>query len=229
MRRAMAAALWVATSIGSGAALAQTTPFPSKPFNVVLPVPPGGLQDSLARALGLELGRRWGQPVVVQNRAGGNGIVSGLAVVKAPADGHTVWMGTMAQLSNDLIPGRSVPFDPVKDLVPTVALVEAGSVLVVWQQSPAKNLQELIAYAKKNPGQLNYGSFGVGSLPHVDTIALSQQVGMEAVHIPYKGGIEILQGIMAGQITFSIVGITATLPMIKDGRLRALAYGGDRR
>jgi tripartite-type tricarboxylate transporter receptor subunit TctC len=135
----------------------------------------------------------------------------------------------VTQLSNDLIPGRSVPFDPAKDLVPVVALVDAGSVLVVRQQSAAKTLQELISYARKNPGQLNYGSFGVGSLPHLDTIALSQQTGMDVVHIPYKGGVEILQGIMAGQITFSIVGITATLPMIRDGRLRALAYGGTRR
>src|SRR4051812_34845202 len=98
---ALATALGALSAFGASSAFAQAgaTPFPSKPFNVVLPVPPGGLQDSLARALGLELGRRWGQPVVVQNRAGGNGIVSGVAVVKAAPDGHTVWMGTVAQLS----------------------------------------------------------------------------------------------------------------------------------
>jgi tripartite-type tricarboxylate transporter receptor subunit TctC len=226
---ARAAALLAALAFAATALAQSPVPFPAKPVHVVLPVPPGGLQDSLARAMGSELTKRWGQPVLVENRAGGNGIVAGNAVAKSPPDGHTLWMGTVVQLSNDLIPGRSVPFDPAKDLVPVIALVEAGSVLVVWQQSPAKTLQDLVSYAKKNPGLLNYGSFGVGSLPHIDTIALAYETGMDVVHIPYKGGPEILQAILAGQITFSIVGITATLPLIQQGRLRALAYGGTKR
>jgi tripartite-type tricarboxylate transporter receptor subunit TctC len=205
------------------------TAFPSRAVRVVLPVPPGGLQDSLARAMGIELGKAWGQPLVVENRAGGNGIVAGNAVAKAPPDGHMLWMGTMVQLSNDLIPGRSVPFDPAKDLLPVIGLVDAGSVLVVRADFPAKNLQELFAIARAKPGALNYGSFGVGSLPHIDTVALTGMTGTSAVHVPYKGGVEILQGILSGQIAFSIVGITATLPMIRDGRLRPLAYGGLRR
>ena len=116
MLRRLPTAFAVALTFTFAACNAQAQAFPTKPFHVVLPVPPGGLQDSLARALGNELGKRWGQPVVIENRAGGNGIVSGNFVAHSAPDGHTVWMGTVTQLSNDLIPGRSVPFDPAKDL-----------------------------------------------------------------------------------------------------------------
>jgi tripartite-type tricarboxylate transporter receptor subunit TctC len=220
-----AAALF-ALLAGMGATQAQT--FPVKPVHILLPVPPGGLQDSLARAMAPELGKRWGQPVVVENRAGANGIISADAVAKAAPDGHMIWMGTMVQLSNDLL-NRKMPFDPVRDLAPVIALVESGSMLVSSVQHPARNLQELIAAARAKPGDINYGSFGVGSLPHIDTEALATQAGIQVTHIPYKGGAEILQGIMGGQVTFAIMGITATIPLIRQGRVRAIAYGGERR
>ena len=222
------AAIALLTSAGAYAQSGASA-YPARPVHVVLPVPPGGLQDALARAMAVELSKRWSQAVVVENRAGGNGIVSGNAVAKAPADGHTIWMGTVTQLSNDLVPGRSVPFDPAKDLVPVIALVEAGSVLVVRSDFAARNLRELIALARSKPGELNYGSFGVASLPHLDTVALGNITNIKAVHVPYKGGAEIIQSLLSGQIAFSIMGITATLPQIQQGRLRALAYGGTRR
>jgi tripartite-type tricarboxylate transporter receptor subunit TctC len=213
-------------ALASGNLHAQN--YPTKAVHIVLPVPPGGLQDSLARAMAPELTRRWGQPVVVENRAGANGIIAADAVAKAAPDGHMLWMGTMVQLSNDLL-NRKMPFDPVKDLVPVIGLVDAGSMFVSSVQFPARTMQELFAAARAKPGEINYGSFGVGSLPHIDTEALATQAGIKVTHIPYKGGAEILQGIMGGQVTFAIMGITATIPLIRQGRIRAIAYGGQNR
>jgi tripartite-type tricarboxylate transporter receptor subunit TctC len=203
--------------------------FPTKPVSIVIPSPPGGLQDTLARATADELTRKWGQRVLVENRVGGNAIVAGNHVARSAPDGHTVFMTTVIQLSNDLIPNRSVPFDPTKDFTPVIALVEAGMVLVTSSQSQYKSLQELIASARTKPGALNYGSFGVGSLPHVDTEALSGLAGIKATHIPYRGGPETILAVQSGQIAFTITGVTPALPFIRQGRLRALAYGGLRR
>ncbi|MFM9967892.1 MAG: Bug family tripartite tricarboxylate transporter substrate binding protein [Burkholderiales bacterium] len=202
--------------------------YPTKAVHIIIPVPPGGLQDSLARAMAPELTKRWGQPVIVENRAGANGIIASDAVVKAAPDGHMLWMGTMVQLSNDLL-NRKMPFDPIKDLAPVIGLVESGSMFVASMQFPARNLPELLAAARAKPGDINYGSFGIGSLPHIDTEALARVAGIQVTHIPYKGGAEILQGILGGQVTFAIMGITATIPLIRQNRIRAIAYGGQKR
>jgi tripartite-type tricarboxylate transporter receptor subunit TctC len=223
--------LWVgicaAVLATSGAARAQS--FPWKPVSIVIPSPPGGLQDTLARAIAAELSKKWQQPVIVENRVGGNAIVAGNYVAKSAPDGHTLFMTTVIQMSNDLLPNRSVPFDPVRDFTPVIALVEAGMLLVTSPKSPYASLQELIAAAKAKPGDLNYGSFGIGSLPHVDTEALSTKAGIKVVHIPYKGGPETIQAVMSGQIAFTITGVTPALPFVRQGALRALAYGGDHR
>ncbi|MSQ50861.1 MAG: tripartite tricarboxylate transporter substrate binding protein [Betaproteobacteria bacterium] len=215
-----------------GIALACTNAFaqsyPAKAVHVIIPVSPGGLQDSLARAMAPELARRWGHSVIVENRTGANGIISADAVAKAPPDGHMIWMGTMVQLSNDLL-NRKMPFDPIKDLAPVIGLVEAGSMFVSSMQFPARNLAELVAAARAKPGEINYGSFGIGSLAHIDAEALARVTGIQVTHVPYKGGADILQAILAGQVTFGIMGITATIPLVRQGRIRAIAYGGQKR
>ena len=201
-----------------GIALACTNAFaqsyPAKAVHVIIPVSPGGLQDSLARAMAPELARRWGHSVIVENRTGANGIISADAVAKAPPDGHMIWMGTMVQLSNDLL-NRKMPFDPIKDLAPVIGLVEAGSMFVSSMQFPARNLAELVAAARAKPGEINYGSFGIGSLAHIDAEALARVTGIQVTHVPYKGGADILQAILAGQVTFGIMGITATIPLVR--------------
>ena len=207
-------------------ALAQS--YPAKAVHIIIPVSPGGLQDSLARAMAPELTRRWGQSVIVENRTGANGIISADAVAKASPDGHMLWMGTMVQLSNDLL-NRKMPFDPIKDLAPVIGLVEAGSMFVSSMQFPARNLAELVAAARARPGEINYGSFGIGSLAHIDTEALARVTGIDVTHVPYKGGADILQAILAGQVSFGIMGITATIPLVRQGRIRAIAYGGQKR
>jgi tripartite-type tricarboxylate transporter receptor subunit TctC len=214
-------------ALGLSEAIAQ--PYPVRPVHIVLPVPPGGLQDSLARAMAPELMRIWGQPVIVENRSGANGTIAGEAVAKAAPDGHTLLMVSVIQLSNDLLPGRSVPFRPMMDFVPVIQLVEAGNVLSVSPDFPAKSLLELVAVARAKPGLLNYGSFGIGSAPHIDTEALGAAFGFKATHIPYKGGPEVLQAILAGQVAFAITGLTPSLPLVRQGRVRAIAYGGKHR
>jgi tripartite-type tricarboxylate transporter receptor subunit TctC len=223
----MLAALVTVAAIAPTGSVAQA--FPSKPVSIVIPSPPGGLQDTLSRAIAAQLSTKWGRPVLVENRVGANAIIAGNYVAKSPPDGHTIFMTSVVQLSNDLIPNRSVPFDPVKDFTPVIALAEAGSVLVVSSESPYRNMQDLIAAVRAKPGQLNYGSYGVGSMPHVDTEALISMEGIKVAHIPYKGGPETIVAVQSGQIAFTITSLPPALSFIKQGRLRALAYGGRNR
>ena len=229
-RRAVAVAALCLLSLACGSAHAQSTgDFPNKPVRLILPVPAGGLQDGLARALAFELSKSWGQQVLVDNRPGASGIIAADIAAKAPADGYTVFMtDNVTWMTNQFLRNK-LPYDPVKDFAPVVGLVQAGNVLVTPVDSPAKSLQDLIAMARTKPGELNYGSFGLGSSPHVDTEALSTAAGIRLTHIPYKGGPEILQGLMGSQIAFSITGLPPALPLIRQGRIKALAYGGLRR
>lgn len=209
--------------------IAQAQPsgaFPVKAVRLVLPVPPGGLQDALARALAFELSKTWGQQVIVDNRPGASGIIAADIVAKAPADGYTVFMTDNVTWAVNQFLRSKLPYDPQKDFAPVVGLVQAGNVLVVGSDSPVKSVQDLLKAARAKPGELNYGSFGLGSSPHIDTEALSAVAGIRLTHVPYKGGPEILQGLMGGQIEFSITGLPPTLPLIRQGRIRALAYGG---
>ena len=209
--------------------IAQAQPsgaFPVKAVRLVLPVPPGGLQDALARALAFELSKTWGQQVIVDNRPGASGIIAADIVAKAPADGYTVFMTDNVTWAVNQFLRSKLPYDPQKDFAPVVGLVQAGTVLVVGSDSPVMSVQDLLKAARAKPGELNYGSFGLGSSPHIDTEALSAVAGIRLTHVPYKGGPEILQGLMGGQIEFSITGLPPTLPLIRQGRIRALAYGG---
>lgn len=209
--------------------IAQAQPsgaFPLKAVRLVLPVPPGGLQDALARALAFELSKTWGQQVIVDNRPGASGIIAADMVAKAPADGYTVFMTDNVTWAVNQFLRSKLPYDPQKDFAPVVGLVQAGNVLVVGSDSPVKSVQDLLKAARAKPGELNYGSFGLGSSPHIDTEALSAVAGIRLTHVPYKGGPDILQGLMGAQIEFSITGLPPTLPLIRQGRIRALAYGG---
>jgi tripartite-type tricarboxylate transporter receptor subunit TctC len=200
--------------------------YPARPVRLIVAVPPGGLQDTLARAMALELGRSWNQSVVVENRVGANGIIAADLAAKAPADGYTVLqVDSVSHMTNPLLRSK-LPYDPVRDFTPVIALVHVGNILVAHNELPAKNLQELIELARAKPGQLNYGSFGLGSSPHIDTEALSRAAGIQVTHIPYKGGPAVLQGLMGGEVAFSLTGLTPALPLIRQGRVRALAYGG---
>ncbi|OGA01315.1 MAG: hypothetical protein A3I00_09540 [Betaproteobacteria bacterium RIFCSPLOWO2_02_FULL_64_12] len=226
LRRAAVFLAALTAAFGAGAALAQAPAYPAKPVRLILPVPPGGLQDVLARATANELTRMWGHSVIVDNRPGATGIIAAELVSRSAADGYTVFMtDNVTWMTNQFLRPK-LPYDPVRDFAPVIGLVQAGNVLVTKPGFPAKSVQELIALAKAKPGELNYGSFGLGSAPHVDTEALSALAGIKVTHIPYKGGPDILKGLLADQISFSITGLPPALPLIRQGRIRALAYGG---
>lgn len=203
--------------------------YPTRPVRIIVPVPPGGIQDTVARAISFELTKAWGQTVLVDNRPGATGIIAAELVAKSPPDGYTLFMtDSVTWMTNQFLRPK-LPYDPVKDFQTVVGLVRTGNILVAPPDFPAANLQELIALARAKPGELTYGSFGLGSSPHVDTEAISALAGIKMVHIPYKGGPEILKGLLGGQISFSLTGLQPALPLVRQGRLKALAYGGPQR
>jgi tripartite-type tricarboxylate transporter receptor subunit TctC len=224
-----ARALAFAVSAGIAAPGFAQTAYPAKPVRLVLPVTAGGLQDTLARALAPEFARRWGQTLLVENRAGANGAIATQLVARSPADGYTILMSSSMQASNDLNPDNPASVDPTRELAPVIALVSAGNILVTTPQFPANNLRELLALAKANPGKFNFGSFGVASSPHLDMQALADLHGITATHVPYKGGADLMQALLAGQIAFTLAGLQSALPFVKQGRLKAIAYGGTQR
>jgi tripartite-type tricarboxylate transporter receptor subunit TctC len=218
-------------AIVSGGALAQggASSYPVKSVRIVIPVPPGGVQDLIARGLGQELTRVWGQSVVVENRPGAGGVAAADAVAKSAADGTSILMADDVPLVISPLLIAKLPYDAVADFTPVIALVQSSHVFVVASAFPARNLQELIAVAKSKPGAINYGSFGVGSTVHLNTEEFASLAGVRVTHIPYKGGADVLRAVVAGEVQFAIVGLTPAKPLVTQGRLRILAYTGTRR
>ena len=205
-------------------------PYPSRALHVVLPVTAGGIQDTLARVMAPEMARRLGQPVVVDNRGGANGIIASEYVAHAAPDGYTVLMTSQIQLSNDLVPGgQGLSFDPVKDLLPVIGLVSTGNIMVASPRLPVNNLKELIEYARQNPGKLNYGSWGIGSGPHIDAEAIARLSGLKMTHVPYKGGAPLVQAVLANEIDFSLMALQTALTLVRQGKLKPIAFGGAER
>jgi tripartite-type tricarboxylate transporter receptor subunit TctC len=198
-------------ALGTGASLAQT--YPSRPLRIVVPFAAGaGVLDIMGRLVGQHLGAALGQQVVIDNRPGAGGIVGAEVVARAEPDGYTLLMGNTALLVSPYLYAR-LSFDPLTDFV----------LLVVNPSVPVHSVEELITYAKARPGQLNYGSGGVGSTPYLATELLKSMTGIDVVHVPYKGGAPALADLMAGQLTFMIENVPGTLPLVKSGKLRALA------
>ena len=203
-----------------GQALAQA--YPSKPITLVIPFPPGGPTDLVARVLAKKLGEQMGQSVVVDNKPGANGNIGAMAVVKAPADGHTVLYNTSSiTLSPALY--KSLGYDVQRDLVPVALTAVVPLALVVNPNVPANNVREFVAYAKANPGKLSYGSAGNGNVTHLAAYQFVQSQGLDATHIPYKGSAPADVDLVAGQIQFMTDTINSVMPFIKDKRLKLLA------
>lgn len=225
-------AKWVALTVGI-VLIACTTPivaqqFPTKPVRVIVPVSAGGLKDILVRGIGHELSKIWGQPVIVENRLGAAHIIATEYVVKSAPDGYTILATDKPWTSNPFLYSK-LPYDGVKDLVPVVNLAQLTDLLVAAPQLPANTLQELIAYARANPGKLNYGSFGVGSITHVDAEAMAAAAGVTFTHVPYKGIADVLPALMGGQIQMAFSAVPPALPLVRQGRIKAIAYGGRQR
>jgi len=215
-----------AASLIASAAVAQG--YPSKPVRIVVPFAPGGAVDVVARAVGQRLSEQMGQPVVVENRPGGNANIGADLVAKAAPDGYTVLMGANG-LATNMALYKSLPFDTLRDFAPVARVGYAPLVLVVPSRSPSKSLQELIAAAKAKPGSLNYGSAGNGSSGHLATELLRAKTGIDVVHVPYKGGGPALTDLVGERLSFMLINPLEAIPHLKSQRLRALAVAAPKR
>jgi len=207
----------------SPAALADT--YPSRPIKLVVPFPPGGTSDTVARVLAKGMGERLGQSVIVYNQGGGGTIIGTEAVARSAPDGYTLlWMTTPFAINHTLFAKR--PYDTFEDFIPVVDVISVPLVLIVPSNSPAKTLQDLIAMAKKAPGKVAYGSSGPGGSPHLATAMFASKAGLQLNHIPYKGSAPAVMDLVAGQTDFVIDTLFLTRPQIEAGKARALAQTG---
>ena len=221
IRRLLAVCLCVL----AGASYAQ---YPSRPIRVLIPQPPGGANDTVARVFAPALGDALGQPIVVENRPGANGNVAMEAVAKATPDGYTLLLGADAQVVINPHFYPNLPFDTLKDLVPVASLVNTNMVLAVNPALPVKNFQEFIDYAKRANPPLAYGSIGNGSQHHLVMEMLKQRAHIDLLHVPFKGGGPATTALMAGEIAVAFGGNSITGPA-RAGKLRPLAVAGKHR
>lgn len=202
--------------------------FPQRTVRIVVQVPPGGLQDTIARATGQELSTLWGQPVIVENRPSAGGVVAAEGVARAAPDGHTILQtGGSTIYANEML-RKDLPYK-AEDFAPVTILIGSNNILVASPKLPANSMQEIIALARAKPGALNYGSLGIGHATHVDVEWLLREAGIKVEHVPYKGGAQALQSVASGEIAFAITGITAAIPMVRQGRIKGIGYTGLKR
>jgi len=199
--------------------------YPSHAVRIIVPFAPGGGTDVVGRILAQQLSQRLGQSFVVENRAAGSGIVGADVVAKAPGDGYTL-LFAFSSLSSSAKLISHLPYDPIADFAPVVLATTSPLVMFLHPSVPANNLKEFIAYAKANPGKLNYGSSGPGSSPHLATELLMSMAGIRMTHIPYKGIAPAITAQLANEVQMSFTPIAVGMPHAKAGRLRALASGG---
>ena len=211
----------------AGAAAAQS--WPQRPIKVIVPYPPGGTSDILARALGPGMQAAFGQPWVVENKPGATGNVGADFVAKSPPDGYTVLLGDIGSLAIAPSVVTTLPFDPVKDFAPVVMVAYSPHLLVVHPSVAAKNPKELIALAKSKPDSFNFAVSGMGGANHLAGIDFAQRAGIKWTYVPYKGGSQALTDMVGGQSNVMFNGALATYPFVKDGKLKALAVSSAKR
>jgi tripartite-type tricarboxylate transporter receptor subunit TctC len=203
--------------------------YPTKPVTILNGFPPGGATDTVLRLVGAKLSERLGQPVVIENRAGAAGTIAGAAVARAEPDGHTLLFGVAANLAVAPATMKSTPYDPAKAFAAIIEVARGPYLWMVKPGIPAGNMHEFIAWTKKNPGKVNYGSPGQGSVHHLATEMLIQAAGVEMTHVPYKGGSTAYTAMLGGEIDAMFDSMPAPLPHVKAGKLRALAVTGSKR
>ena len=214
-------------SLAASGALAQG--YPNHPITLVNGFPPGAATDTISRQLATVLGRRLGQSVVVENRVGASGTIGAASVARAAPDGYTLLFGVLSNLIIGPASLKDVSYDPVQSFAPVIEVARGPYVLVVTPAVPAKTLAEFIDYAKKNPGKLNFGSVGPGSAHHFAGEMLKRAVGIEMVHVPYKGGGPAYAGLLGGEIQVLLDTMPGPQQYVAAGTLRALAVTGPKR
>src|SRR5712672_3565880 len=211
------------------AAAAHAQSYPTKPIRIIVPYAAGGTSDILARQIGPKLSDTWGQPVVIENKAGANGNVGADFVAKSAPDGYTLLLTDLGGLVISASVYPKLPFDPSKDFSPVVMVSYSPHVLAVHPSVPVKNVNELIALAKAQPGRLNFAISGIGGAPQLAGIEFAQRTGVQWTYIPYKGGSDAVAAVAAGQADVLFNGMLATWPTVQGGRMKALAISSGQR
>jgi tripartite-type tricarboxylate transporter receptor subunit TctC len=210
----------------AAAAFAQ---YPNKSIRIIVPYPPGGTSDILARAVGQKLQEAWGQPIVVENKPGATGNIGADFVAKSPPDGYTLLLADIGSLAIAPSVFTTLPFDPVKDFAPVIMVAYSPHILAAHPSVAAKDVKELIALAKAKPGSLNFAISGIGGANHLAGIDFAMRSGIQWAYIPYKGGSQAITDVMGGQAQVLFNGMLATYPAVKDGKLKALAISSGKR
>lgn len=211
-------------AVAAGAAMAQT--FPDRMVRFVVPYPPGGFNDTLARVSAEKLTKMWNQPVVVENKPGGNTTVGNVSVAKAPADGYTILVTPLPFSALPGLYGASLPYDALKDFTPLVWAGSTQNALVVRNELPVNNVKDLLEYARKNPGKLNFGSTGSGSSNHLSMELFMKMTGTKMAHIPYKGSAPAVTAMLGGEIDALFDNVPNLLQQIKAGKMKAIGVSG---
>ena len=223
--RRLSAVMFGSLAVVSGAHAQEA--YPSRPIRLIVPFPPGGQTDVVARALSLKLADALGQPVVVDNRPGAAGTIGTELAVRAAADGYTMMMVSTSYAGNAAL--YKLPYDPLDAVVPVVLVGEIGNMVTVNASGPLKSVKDLIAYAKANPGKINFASGGTGSGNHLATEYFSQMAGIKMTHVPYKGSTAGISDLMSGQIQLIFSGLTGMLPHHNANRVRGIAVTSAKR
>ena len=226
IRRAALLAALGALLAPAGTALAQTAPYPSQPIKFVVPYPAGGATDTLARTIAQKLSEAWGQPVLVENKAGAAGTIGNNFVAKANADGYTVLVAITALIQQPSLMDK-LPYDPLKDFAPVTFIARSPSMFAVPLDSPAKSLKEFVAMAKANPGKYSYGTYGTGTSSHIQGSLLNLQAKLDLVHVPFNGAAPLVTNLVGGQIPSAFVDSASSRPHLKS--IRPLAVTGTQR
>jgi tripartite-type tricarboxylate transporter receptor subunit TctC len=224
-RRSLFAAVLIAAALP---AAAQTPVWPSKPVKVVVPAPAGSSLDIIVRAMGDKLGARWGQPVVVENKAGAGGML-GMDMVAKATDGHTLGIGFNGPVAFAPFLYRKMPYDPAKDLLPVVMTTSQPNVLAVRADHPAKNVKELVDWAKANPGKLNYSSLGNGSSAHLTMELFLAETGITGTHIPFNGSPPAAMAVAQGEADATFMVAPALMAHVRNNKVRMLAVSSAQR
>ena len=221
--------LVAAAILGATAAHAQAQAYPAKPIRYIIPIPPGGGQDLVGRALAPRLTEALGQQVFIDNRPGGGTILGAELAARSAPDGYTIFMGSNTSLSINPVLHAKLPYDPVRDFTPITLIAIAANMLVVHPSLPVRSVKEFAAFARARPDQLNYGSSGTGTPAHLAGVLFNDMAGVKLTHVPYKGSSGALTAIVSGEMQLMFGTLTSSLSFVRSGRLRALAVSSAKR
>ncbi|MGZ5074024.1 MAG: Bug family tripartite tricarboxylate transporter substrate binding protein [Usitatibacter sp.] len=228
-RRSFVAVVALVSGLGAAAAFAQAPAFPTKAVTMIVPYAAGGLPDTVARVVGQKLSDKWGQAVVIENKPGGNGVVAAQALAARPADGYTLMVtdGTMFSVNQYVY--AKLPYDPVKDFTFISLVARAPLFLAVPPALPASNFREFVALVKAKPGYYTYGSSGIGSIHHLTMEAIKHELGIDLLHVPFKGTGQSIPALVSGQVTAVWSAMPSISGFVKEGKLKLIAVNSEKR